>query len=1626
MVTKGLSGFLHADGEEHCHGSPAAPGVAFPVPAGVLFAVAWVFLLLVPLRGHAQVPEAQTDGRMAQLAVGTTELNLTEAEKAWLAAHPRIRFTGDPDWLPMEAFNAAGEYVGIVADYLRLIEQRLGLTFDIVPTATWTESLDLARSRQVDILSAMPNEARRAFLNFTKSYMDLPVVITVRRESPDITRPDQLDGKRAVVPRGYAYVKELEARFPRVEFTYVETVSEGALKVSSGQADALMATLATTSHVASNLGLSNLKIGGPASVSMELALGVRTDWPELHAVLSKALSTVSEEEQLAIHRRWVPAMTSSVDTGSSPRRLLRLLALAVGILLAFTAAVWLLVRTVGDRLPVGLQTTGNRAVGIVVMSLFLTVTIVAAWAGLRDFELRTRKDIGQSLQALAETTQKLLGAWLSDEMDYVEQCVHDPRLVALVSEQLAVPATPADLARSDPLQGLRRYFDMQRHWAVHTGFAIISPELVTIASSWDAMLGVPHCIATQRPQELQTALSGRTVFVTPMAADAPPHPDDAAEVQSVPAMFTLAPVKDRGGKAIAVLAVRLDPARDFTRLCQVSRVGGSGETYAFDDHGRISSQSRFTQDLVAAGMLLPGQSSILSVRIADPGGNVVENHRSSLPADQQPLTRMAMSAVRGESGIDVDGYRDYRGVRVLGAWVWDRTLKMGLAAEIDESEAMGTFQAGRQIIVSILAITVILALLLTGYTLWSGSRANRALSEARDGWERVAAERTQELRKLSRATEESPASVVITDTDGRIEYVNPKFTRVTGYALEEALGQNPRILKAGQLPPEFYQELWQTITAGSEWQGEFCNRKKNGDIYWEHASISPIKGEDGAITHFVAVKEDVTERKKIEAALLEAKAAAEAATRAKSDFLANMSHEIRTPMNAVLGMLHLALRTELSPKQHDYLRKAQAAAAALLGIINDILDFSKIEAGKLQLETIDFSLDEVLDSVAGLIAGKAHDKGIELLFDRGPAVSCRLRGDPLRLGQILTNLASNAVKFTEKGEIVIAVEVESQTHDRVMLQFSVRDTGIGMSQEQADRLFRPFSQADASTTRKYGGTGLGLSICSRLAELMDGTIRVESVPGKGSTFTFTAAFGRSSEKNAGSPSIHPDLRGKRVLVIDDSATSREIFRSMLESMTFEVVLASDGEAGLSLLTEASGDRPIDLVLVDWKMPGCDGFEVSRRIKEDSSLSPSPKIIMVTAYGREEVLQRAERSELEGFLVKPTTESTLFDTIMQAFGKDRGPGGGGPRDARVAPGSGDVTLHGTLLLVEDNAMNQQVATEMLEDLGCRVVVANNGQEAVDAVASAAYDAVLMDIQMPVMDGYEATRRIRETLDTRHSLPIIAMTAHAMAGDAEKSLAAGMDEHITKPIDPVELHRVLAQWVKGTEVGQRHVPQPPQPIGPALPDRLPGLDLRPALSRVRGRSDRLRGLLLKFADNQADVTTEIREAWMAGDYSTAGRLAHTLKGLAGTIGADVLQKAARAVEMAAMENPPPVGLDALMKPLDEHMREVLSSISTLTQQGDMAAETSPPRDAPPRAAPSDLRPLLAELGAALDDGDPSAMEQLHALRRMNLQEPFQVGLERIKAYISQYAFEEALEALSELQASLDAQAEDPANG
>ncbi len=760
--------------------------------------------------------------------------------------------------------------------------------------------------------------------------------------------------------------------------------------------------------------------------------------------------------------------------------------------------------------------------------------------------------------------------------------------------------------------------------------------------------------------------------------------------------------------------------------------------------------------------------------------------------------------------------------------------------------------------------------------------------------------RIRETEKFFRnVLESAPDGLMVVDSAGVIDLANAQCEHLFGYAPHELIGQKVEMLVPDEIRPQHpslrdsFHRNPTTRSMGA--MRELHGKRKDGSLFPVDIGLSPVKAREGAGIQVVVSVRDVTVRKEAELELKTAKQRAEEATKMKSMFLANMSHEIRTPMNAIIGLSHLALKTHLSDKQRDYISKVHNAGTSLLGIINDILDFSKIEAGKLDIEVTDFRIDDVIASVTTMTGQKASDKGLELLALVSPGIPQGLLGDPLRLGQILTNLINNAIKFTERGEVCLTAELLQHTGEKCQLKFSVRDTGIGMTKEQSTKLFQPFTQADMSTTRTHGGTGLGLTVSRRLVELMGGQIWLESEPGVGSTFNFTAWLGVGNQKMTAR--VIPDkLKNLRALIVDDNLAAREIINDLLRGIVSRCSTVNSGKEALSAIKQVDRDAPYDVVFMDWRMPELDGLQAAKLIQNDDSILHKPSIIMVTAFGSEEVREEAEHLKLDGFLVKPVTRSMIVDSLMNTFVEQQDISA----NASATNSEGTRLTGLRVLLAEDNPINQQIAVELLTGAGAVVDVANNGKEATQKLFKSLphppYDVVLMDLQMPVMDGHQATAQIRA--DARFAqLPIYAMTAHATMEERDQCLANGMNGHISKPVDPPLLIETLSKVTRNAMSGPHSgtsMATAPSPIEENEIPQIEGIDIQDGLKRVGGNKKLFVKLLRQFHEEQAGIVRQISESFTAGDQTTAVRLAHTLRGVAGNLGVQHVPSAAAKVE------------------------------------------------------------------------------------------------------------------------------------
>ncbi|MCG8572501.1 MAG: response regulator [Spirochaetes bacterium] len=750
----------------------------------------------------------------------------------------------------------------------------------------------------------------------------------------------------------------------------------------------------------------------------------------------------------------------------------------------------------------------------------------------------------------------------------------------------------------------------------------------------------------------------------------------------------------------------------------------------------------------------------------------------------------------------------------------------------------------------------------------------------------------QNLKKLSLAVDSAHDAILFIDLNKKISYANQSACEILGYTSEEILQININQFMNSQ---ELVSTMFSTVEKNGGWNGTVIAVRKNKELFSAVLSASIIKDEKDQILGMMALFRDITIEEKAEELRL-AKEAAETANQFKSHFLANMSHEIRTPMNAVIGMSHLLQQSNLTNKQQDYIEKIDLAAHQLLRIINDILDFSKIEAGKMNLESIEFFLDDVLNNAIFINSVKAKEKNIDILFDIDSDIPVVMVGDPLRLGQILINLISNAIKFTDHGQISIQTKLtaKDEEKEKILLEFSVADTGIGMTEKQVAKLFRPFAQADGSTTRKFGGSGLGLAISKHFVEMMGGSISVESQFKKGSKFTFSVQLGLCNQEFKHRLISKSVLDGMKILIVDDNAISGFILNKMLHSFSFNTVIANNAERALEVLSENKDRDIFKLIILDYQLPGINGLELAKKIRTEMADYKDIKIIISSAYDLEGAKENTAGLDISCFLNKPITASQLFDTIMRTFTEDLNRSLNSTKNNKLNPAAIKLKISGLkVLLAEDNDINQLVARELLEQVGLDVTIVNNGLEALNSVQSQKFDIVLMDVQMPVMDGYEATSKIRNLADEQYQrLPIIAMTANAMVGDGQRSLDSGMNDHISKPINVYDLYTKIAFWSK------KDIPLDFNKVKTetnySLP-LVPGIDFSEGLNHANQNQQLYLKLLKRFREKYGNIIAEIEEQSSQQDFQTAQRMAHTLKSVSANLGMINLAELSKELEL-----------------------------------------------------------------------------------------------------------------------------------
>ena len=995
---------------------------------------------------------------------------------------------------------------------------------------------------------------------------------------------------------------------------------------------------------------------------------------------------------------------------------------------------------------------------------------------------QTLKSIEKELKFVLEMTHDRMDFFVKERKSYLLQLGRDTELVKITQELLALPNNDAETLRNSiPLQKARDFFAKRQVEQKNIGFFIISPDNISLGSRRDTNLGTENFIGLRKPQLMKQVFQGKVVFVPPLKSDVPLENQDKERPKT---LFFAAPIQTRDNKVIAILTQRLLPENALSEIIQQGRIGKTGESYLVDEFGSMFTTSRFRDELITLG-ILSEQSVSTQLALRDPGGNLLEGYIPTTPMGERPFTKMAKSIIisskqtspiessdgRSEIILNNEGYRDYRGVFVYGAWMWNKALGIGFATEINQHEAMANFINLRRLFLLATGITLISTILAMLLILILGKKARKAQLDAKTKilLETQVSLRTQELKKLTVAIEQSPSSIAITDLEANIEYVNPRFTEVTGYTPEEVIGKNPRVLKSDLTPKGTFEDLWSTLTRGDVWHGEFVNRRKNGETYWERTVIAPIRNEKGVIDHYVAVKEDITkfkeaeekssrlgrvleeswneiymfdpdtllliqvnkgarhnlgysmeelkklttvdikpdyspeyfrniieplrkgelpfilfqtrhkrkdgtiypievrlqlvktentsifvgiiqditERNKADDLLKKAKEDAEQASLAKSQFVANMSHELRTPLNAILGFSQIMANSDnLTPKQRENIKIINRSGDHLLSLIDDVLNISKIEAGKIELQKIDFNLLDLLNELEPLFQDKLLKKNLTFDLEYHDNIPKYIHADKTKLRQILVNLINNAIKFTNKGGIILRLWLPQTFKNNLMLAFEVEDTGCGIAENDLENVFQTFVQT-SSGLKSEEGAGLGLAISRQFIQLMEGDIHVESTLNKGAIFKFNIVVNQPQvtivqPKKLKIVSLEPNQSCYNILIVDDDPLNRLILIELLSPFGFEIKEAENGQIAVDICQKWEPH----LVFMDMRMPVMDGFEASQKIKQ---LLSHTIIIALTASVFEDRKEQIFESGCDDFMSKPFKHTDIFEIIQRYLG-----------------------------------------------------------------------------------------------------------------------------------------------------------------------------------------------------------------------------------------------------------------------------------------------------------------------------------------------------------------------------------------
>ena len=1419
---------------------------------------------------------------VAQNTVHTQQpLQLTQEEQAWISQHPYVDIAATKNWPPFEYMNDRGGYVGISADVLAAALKKAGLQSR--PTLDdWPPLYEQLVNGKLQVSPSMtPSASRQTHFQFTLPYIKTLIgIFAVKQQNPVRTLAD-LNQKTVAIEQGYYLVELVKQSHPEISILQVKDALTGLKRVASGEADAYLGNNLVGEYLVNRYLNSQIDlVGFLDDFEIPLTFGVSKREPVLFSILQKSLNTLTVSEIEAIRNRYIQR---PIDYQSP-------------VLLTQAQRDWL---SKHDHWRLGVDPQWLPIEGISEQGQYIGVAAeYMRWLGQL---LDTHYSVNSNLP-----WENALEAYDAGDIDIF------PAMTPTAERQKTYLFSR--VYRSIPM-----VIVTQENSPFISALSDLNGKSVAVVASYVS----GTYLQTDYPE-----INVKTYTTLAEALEAVSKGQADAAFDTLAATgFNIRSLGIRNLKIAATTPYRFDLAiavrKDWPELVDILNT-------ALDTLPREKSQSFFdqwvnlqTQETFSWRPYVQTISVVILIAAIIVAFVMRWNHKLAKEVRERARMEGVLRQIKEELQSIFDGAQ----VSAVMVDAQNRILRcnesMSTLFELDSPRALvgksladfmwdkdkfsrfysdnfNDLVAGRHVKREIKIRTQ------QGNALWcslSGKKMGSIQHNASEKtflWliedisarHKMEIERKNQIRFQSALIDTIPNPIFIKTPDGKFVGCNQAYE--TAYGVSRDLIINKTVMDLDYIPLEDRQRYHDEDTALLQNGGTkhhelvqyFADGKPHYVLYW----VSTFNLSDDTIGGLLGVIVDISELK-------EAQEKAETATRAKSDFLANMSHEIRTPMNAILGMTHLALCADISPKVEDYLINIDQSANTLLRIINDILDFSKIEAGKLTFENVTFLLEDVFKDAGQLIHLAAEKKGLEVIYDIDTNIPTHLVGDPLRLAQIITNLLSNAVKFTEKGQIILSARLLQSKDEGVEIIFHVKDSGIGLTESQIAGLFESFSQADSSTTRRYGGTGLGLAICKKLTAMMHGDIGVNSEYGKGSDFYFTVTLPVADESHTARFSSY-DFSQLRILVVDDNEISRLVISNALQQFGCQTDVVDSGEAAIALLE--GNQTPYHLACIDWRMPGLNGLQTCQAIKQNPNILALPQVIMVSAYNQEGILKHGQDIGVTAFLNKPISPSTLFDTLIAVLNEDSSEHTPLPpiSSHRPAPAHTQPLAGIKVLVAEDNAMNQKVARELLAQAGIAVFIAGNGKEVLDILGRENVDCVLMDIQMPVMDGYTATREIKKHKQWQ-SLPVIAMTANVMQSDKQACADAGMIDHIAKPINPSALFATLAKHVS-RDVSAMTLPSAASSGVVTELESLSDFDTPTALLRVGGNLSSYMALLKQFWTDERFTADNLIKSVEQNDRSTLAFELHRLKGVSGNIGATALFNAVTIAERQLNES------------------------------------------------------------------------------------------------------------------------------